>query len=172
MLRHDITLFASALLVFAAAQSTTGRSSVTPPATSPPTPAPACPDRFAIAPVLIYDVSGTTLWGPQYFHLVVYSDGHALVARRGSTPDSGESATALLEPFEVDQLRADLEAANAFALCDQPMNVHDVPLRTVSVFRGGTDAQSRTFSYFLPSGPIANVQWVVDRVLTTEFPGL
>lgn len=171
MLRHDVSLFGSALLVFAAAQAPAGRSGVTPPSTTPPTPSVNCLDRFPSAPVLTYDVAGTTLWGPMYFHLAIYSDGHAIASRSAGTSGSGECTVALLERYEIDQLRAELEAANAFSLCDQPLPIHDVPLRTVSVYRGGTDAEVHTFSYLIPSGPAANVQLVVDRLLQTEFPG-
>lgn len=167
---HSLTFLASALLV-AAFQAPTQRASHTGARAPAGDPTSHCPDRLPVSPLLVYDVSGSTLWGPSYTHVAVYDDGHAMAARLGGDPDTGHMSVALLTPDELQQLRVDLEFWGAFGLCDEPMNVLDVPVTTVSVFRGGTESAAHTFSYLIAGGAHGGVQQIVDQLLATKFPG-
>ncbi len=172
MLRPALALsFLAPALLVAAFQSPTQRVSHTGSRAATGDPASHCPDRLPVAPLLVYDVSGTTLFGPAYLHVAVYDDGHVMAARLGADPSSGQMAIALLTPEELQQMRADLELWGAFGLCDEPVSVSDVPLTTVSVFRGGTDSAAHTFSYLVAGGAHGGVQQVVDQLLAAKFPG-
>ena len=45
----------------------------------------------------------------------------------------------------------------------------DVPLNTLTVFNGTTDAQAHTFSYWLANGNYAPVQAAIDAFITQTF---
>lgn len=172
MLRSSLSLsfLASALLV-AAFQAPTQRVSHTSPRAAAGDPVSHCPDRLPVSPLLVYDVSGTTLFGPAYTHVAVYDDGHVMAAQLGADPSTGQMAIALLTPEELQQMRSDLELWGAFGLCDEPASVSDVPVTTVSVFRGGTESTAHTFSYLVAGGAHGGVQQIVDQLLASKFPG-
>ncbi len=127
-------------------------------------------------PVLIHDVVGGTLAGTIHTHLTVYNNGFVTVAKfhdpvlSGGGPEK-DVLTAALEPAEVQQLQKDLRQAGAYALPDQPLIGTDVPLSTLTVLRGGTDAVAHTYSYLFGTGGYAAPQQVIDNLMSTHFPG-
>lgn len=135
-----------------------------------PAPAPACADTIPMHPVLVHDVAGSTLIGPIYRHLVVYSNGHAHLSATTYEPDPGRAQTGILTLAEVAQLRADLASAGAFTSCDNDLPVSDVPVTTVSVFRGATNALAHTYSFLAPDAQQAAVEAVVQQLVATKFP--
>ncbi|MDF1800085.1 MAG: hypothetical protein P1V81_12980 [Planctomycetota bacterium] len=127
-------------------------------------------------PVLIHDVVGGTLTGAVHTHLTVYNNGFMTVAKFHDVvfPAPGtdkDVATASLSPAEVQQLQADLRASGAFGLPDQEATGADIPLTTMTVFRGATDAKAHTFSYLMGTSPYAAAQDVVDQLMADHFPG-
>jgi len=122
-------------------------------------------------PVVTYDIAGGTLLGPIYLHLAIYNSGHAIISRTTMDPDPGACQTSFLTPAEIQQLRADLIAANVATLCDEQLSVSDVPLTTISYFRGTSNAAVRTFSYWLGfGGPYQGVELVMQNLIATKFP--
>lgn len=119
-------------------------------------------DSLLVAePVLIFDVSGSTLAGPVHSNLSVYNNGRVSLAefsangerRNLSTQIAGSDARALARALEV---------AGGSQLEDQVQQALDVPLTTVTVFDGETDALAHTFSYWIPSGDYGAIQELVD----------
>ena len=129
-----------------------------------PTP---CPNKIGFEPVVTYEVSGTTFAGPLYQHLTVYNNGHALFARKTTFTDPVVEAVQVT-PADVAQLRDDLAATGAFGLCDLPPQGADIPLTTITVFSGGTDARSHTFSFFFSAGGQAAAKQVIEAFITTH----
>lgn len=147
------------------------------PAAEPTAPGldPGCPNPIPHEPVILVDVSGATLLGPVHAHLAIYSNGQASYSEQrpgglGLQP-AVRVGTAQLVPADLIALRRSLELAGASLLCDQAQVVLDVPLTTVTVLRGGPQAQAHTFSYWIPSGPYALVQERIDAALALYFPG-
>lgn len=135
-----------------------------------PAPATTCADTIPIHPVLIHDIAGSTLIGPIYRHLVVYSNGHASLSATTYEPDPGRAQTGILTQAEIAQLRASLEAAGAFEACDNDMQVSDIPLTTVSVFRGATNALAHTYSFMTPDARQSAVEALVQQLIASKFP--
>jgi hypothetical protein len=135
-----------------------------------PGPGLACPDPIPVHPVLIHDIAGSTLIGPLYRHLIVYSNGHASLSATTYEPDPGRAQTGILTPAETAQLAADLQAAGAFRLCDDDSVISDMPLTTVTVFRGGPDALAHTYSYLQASSQQQGVEDLVNQLIATKFP--
>ena len=141
-----------------------------------PAPAPR-PDANPLRhePVLVLDVTGTTLLGIVHRHLAVYNDGYATLSafERGSfraLPTQAYARTAFATESTVAQLRQALGRAGAFALEDQRGFVTDVPLTTVTIFRGGTNAVAHTYSYWLPTGDYGGADAIVHTFLADHFP--
>lgn len=131
----------------------------------------ACPNTWVHEPLLVHDVGGSTLAGPFYRHLAVYSSGFATISSSiGFLADNGASQTAFASPAEVQTLRNDLSNAGAFTACDDPTMAADLPLTTVTVFRGGTNSAAHTFSFMIPDGQTAAVQAIVDSFIAAHFP--
>lgn len=127
---------------------------------------------LACEPVLMFDVSGSTLFGPCHKHLSVYNNGRvSLAAFAPSGTPCNES-----KKIDVREVRALVAKLGGWAdLSDDPTLVTDIPMTTVTVFqglRGFTDAQAHSFSYWLPVGDYAEVQETVDQFLCQTFPGL
>lgn len=134
-------------------------------------PTPGCCNTFLHEPLLAYDVAGSTLVGPTYLHLVVYDDGHALIAATTDTQDPGRAAVALLSRVEVQALRAALVARGAFTQCDDTAQTADLPLRTVTVLGGTTNALAHTFSYTAPNASQAAIEQRIQSLIALHFPG-
>jgi len=132
---------------------------------------------WKVEPILIYDATGTTLSGVSHVSLKVYNNGLATIAKKvplfpfDPSYVEANAHTVGVTEAEAEQLRLDLIAAGAATLTDDPTLVFDIPLNTVTFFeRPGPRACSNTFSYWLPSGPWAAVQTVIDDFIDQFFP--
>lgn len=163
MFRFDFALPVLTSLVLLAPQQLPNSSAAARPAA-------VCPDSLPNHPVLTHDIAGSTLIGPIYRHLVVYSSGLVSLSATTYDPDPGRAQTAVLTPQEVAQLRASLVAAGAFRLCDDDSTVSDVPLTTVTVFRAANDTQAHSYSYSLPTPQQAVVEDLVNQLIASKFP--
>lgn len=137
-------------------------------------PAPVgCVNSLVHEPVVVYDIAGSTLLGPFFEHLTVYNDGHAIISATTYDPDPGQCQTAVLTPAEVVQLRQDLNAAGALTLCDDSGLIpSDLPLTTITMFRGTTNAAAHTFSYWGGFDPTYGpVDQVIRDLIAAKFPG-
>lgn len=127
-----------------------------------------CPNKIEVEPVVIYDVSGSTFAGPFHQHLTVYNSGLATFARATNFSEP-EVAVAQVSPADIAQLESDLDALGARSLCDIPTLVSDVPLTTVTVFAGATDARAHTFSFFLSIKQQGAVKQLLESFIATHF---
>lgn len=150
---------------------------VTPRAEEPFLQSRICPNSIKHEPLLIFERSGGTLLGPMYRNLTVYSDGRVSMSKDDTVFfDSGvgqETAVAVisLSTGEVERLWAMLVDAGAFSLCDMDgPQVMDVPLNTVTIFDGRTDADAHTYSYWIAINEYAGVGAVISSFIAMHFP--
>jgi len=138
-----------------------------PPAAEPR--AQACEDLFAHQPVVLFEVSGSTLAGPVDTTLTVFSDG---VVKLASAPANGpgKSASAVVTPADVEKLRLALVTGNGLRLCDDPRLVTDVPLHTLTLLDGTQDSASHTFSYWVGTEVYATVDQRLQQFVQQVFP--
>jgi len=94
-------------------------------------------------------VTGATLAGPLDESLIVYSDGTV----KHFSQSQGISKVTFVTPFQARTLAADLANAGAFTLCDQPLAGSDIPLQTLTVFRGVQNATAHTFNWWSDDAP-------------------
>lgn len=122
-------------------------------------------------PVLVYDVTGGTLSGPVHAHLTVYNSGLVTYSEAAGLGTPVVNArTAYVAPDLVHALAKSLSAAGAFALPDQPLAVADIPLKTLTVFRGDTDAFAHTYSYWMGLDSYAAADQAVRDFINTHLP--
>jgi len=119
-------------------------------------------------PVLIYDVSGGTLLGMVHRHLSVYSNGRTSLAEFGPGMTS-RNASKMINPEVVDRLRSQLAANNGLTLSDQETQAQDLPMTTVTTFKGATNAASHTFSYWHPETDYEALKQVIEGFIVTYF---
>ena len=100
-------------------------------------------------PILNFDVSGSTLTGPLHSRLTVYNSGLISASQCSGFTGANSAGTGYATPAQVEKLRKELIAAGGMVLPDQNISVADLPLTTVTVFRGDTDAKAHTFSYWV-----------------------
>lgn len=132
---------------------------------------------WKVEPILIYDATGTTLSGVSHVTLKVYNNGLATIAKKiplfpfDPSYVEANAHTVGVTEAEANQLRLDLIAAGAATLGDNPTQVFDIPLKTVTFFETpGPRACSNTFSYWIASGAWAPVQQVIDDFIDQFFP--
>ncbi|MFT5049994.1 MAG: hypothetical protein ACI8QZ_001387 [Chlamydiales bacterium] len=119
-------------------------------------------------PVLLFDVSGTTMAGSVHKHLSVYSNGRISLAEYGPGGPS-RNLSKMISPGAVDRLRSSLATNNGLTLNDQAEQATDIPLTTVSVFRGATDAVCHSFSFWLAEEGYAGIKQTVDAFIIVHF---
>ncbi|HKE01615.1 MAG TPA: hypothetical protein VKE69_11440 [Planctomycetota bacterium] len=132
------------------------------------TPAP-CSRVFAQEPVLFWDSTGSTFLGLFHRHMAIYSNGLASISKNQAFFGVGVQYT-MADPDAVAELRQALAAAGAFQLCDYPLTGNDVPLQTVTLFGGGPNAPSHTFSFYFPDGAYGDVQAAIQKFISVTFP--
>ena len=156
-------LFAAALLAIPAAVALR-------PAPAAPAPQ-ACTDFVRQQPVLIYDVTGSTLLGPVHRNLVVYGNGLASISDVSGAPPVAKAEVTNVSPDLVGTLLKDLRLAGAFTLCDQQQTILDVPLRSVTVSRGSTDSMAHTYNYWVAGASAYAVpEQVLEDFIDLAFP--
>lgn len=115
-------------------------------------------------PLVAFDMTGATLAGPLDESLVVYSDGTV----KHFSQSQGISHVTYVEPLEARKLAADLLAAGVSTLCDQPQAGADIPLQTLTVFRGAQNAAAHTVNWWSDEAPYD----VPHQILASFIAGL
>lgn len=124
-------------------------------------------------PICIYDASGPALGGTTHTSIVVYNDGFVSVAKVLDTFSGKPEVTvkgAVVSSESVALLAQDLTAAGAAAIGDSGLPGEDLPLHTFTFFRGGTNATSNSFSFFVPGAAYSQVIGTLDRFVQTNLP--
>ena len=130
------------------------------------TPSAYCTDRIPVSPVVMLTRSGRTLLGGlQLSTVTVYSNGLVLSSFADGASGANGAGQAIVDPKAIEGLAADLRALGAHAMCDERFDVYDVPLNTITVFRGGQDARAHSFSYWVPSGEYLEVEQAITGFL-------
>lgn len=141
------------------------------PPSAPLEPTQTCCNSILHEPFLVYDVAGSTLAGPVFRHLVVYDDGHAMLAAAADATHPGGVATAQLTRAEVQALRNALVIQGAWSHCDDDAQVSDVPVKTVTVLQGTTNAIAHSYSYRIATAGLAGVEQRIEMLIALKFPG-
>ena len=119
-------------------------------------------------PVLVFDVSGSTLTGPLHISYRVYNDGYIAGSECGGPFGVNSAGTAGASEAEVLALQKALIDAGGMSLPDQNLSVADIPLTTVTVFRGDTNARAHTFSYWTNDAEYAALGQVISDFMTAH----
>jgi hypothetical protein len=136
-----------------------------------PAPVPAgCPNTIRHEPLVLYDVSGSTIAGPIDTSLVVYNDGTVRVSSTGQFGLPSTSQVAFVGFDPVHQLLLDLSSLGAGQLCDDITLAVDLPTSTLTVFRDASDSRNHTFSWIVPIAPYDAVQQRLQDFIHTHFP--
>jgi len=132
-----------------------------------------CPNPFQREPVLVYDKTGGTLLGAVHEQLTVYRDGLATYSRIDPLERDGQVSVRTLSPAEVDSILNTLLAVGAQVMCDDPTQISDVPLATLTVLQGdGPDAAAHSFSYYaVPTGGPALVESILRNFIAAQIEG-
>jgi hypothetical protein len=136
-----------------------------------PAPPPPCLNVFPHEPVLFYEVSGFTLCCLVDQQLAVYGDGSVRISRATYDGANSKSQLAYVGTGSVQALVADLGALGAGSACDDPAQVSDVPLSTLTMMRGETDGRAHTFSWLHADGTGGAVAARLDAFVAATFPG-
>ena len=112
-------------------------------------------------PVLNVDITGSTLTGPLHSRFTVYNDGLVTSSDCGGFFGTSSAGTTVAPSEAAESLRSDLIAAGGLSLKDQPPIFADVPLTTVTVFKGATNSRAHTFSYWIGVGEYAQLASVI-----------
>jgi hypothetical protein len=133
--------------------------------------APACENVILHEPLLQYEVSGSTLVGALVDRsLTVWADGTARLSEASDTTD-GRCLLVQVSTEETQALHRALLQMGAFAACDEAAMANDLPLSTLTVFRGAQDARTHTFSWWVPQGDYAPFEDVLEKFITENFSG-
>ena len=130
-----------------------------------------CQDLWAQHPLVVYDVTGSTLAGPVDLSLVVYDSGVAKLSSASGAPGQGKARVEYLTPQATLALARALFQSGSFQTCDQPLAGSDVPLKTLTVFRGGTDAKAHSFSWWITENEYAVLEQHVTDFIGAHFGG-
>lgn len=130
-------------------------------------------------PILSFTVSGGTLAGTVNTQLTVYNSGLATISRynenylgQGPLPLVDKDVdVASIDAKSIRGLQRSLLAAGAFSLPDSQPLFFDIPLSTLTVLGGATDAQSHTYSYYGAIGAYEAPAKVISTFVDAHFPG-
>jgi hypothetical protein len=137
-----------------------------------PAPAPtACPNTIPHEPVVLFDVSGSTIGGPIDIGLTVYNDGTVRISSTGQFGLPSQARTAFVGQAAAIQLLLDLSNLGAGQLCDRYEDVPDLPVSTLTVFRNGTDPRNHTYSWVTGDGEYGPIANRLQDFIHTTFPG-
>ena len=131
---------------------------------------PALVNKILHEPIVIYDLTGSTLTGPFNLNLEVYNDGTAKIS--GVTGQTADARVANVGQQTALQFAKDLRSAGAWTLSDQQLVVADVPLKTITVLRGfNGDLEGRSFSYWTGVNQYQGVEIAAQLFIAQHFPG-
>jgi len=60
--------------------------------------------------------------------------------------------------------------AGGFELLDQKHFATDLPMTSVTLFQGETNALAHTFNYWTPTGPYQAIQGIIEEFIAQVFP--
>ncbi len=135
-----------------------------------------CENVFPHEPVVIFEVTGSTLCCPIDFQMTVYSDGlvRGAATAGGSTTSLGATGNAQVghvTPAQVQSLLVDLGQLGAGTGCDRPELLSDTPLSTLTIIRGSTDSRSRTWSWLGDDGTAGAITQRLQAFRALALPG-
>lgn len=129
-------------------------------------PAGAACDVWTHEPLVAYDVTGATLAGPVDLSLHAYNDGVVKLFSQSQA----RAEVVYLTPAEARALARDLALAGGFTLCDDPAAGSDVPLQTLTLFRGGADAPAHTVNWWTDDPPYDALRAILDAFIAAHVP--
>ena len=132
-------------------------------------PQPQCINSIVREPVVMFDVSGSTLLGPQALHMTMYNDGFITISKKTTFPNAIAVEQANVPQVYVEGLVRRLEFAGALQLCDQQQTVTDVPLTSLTILGG--NGQSHSFNYWIGTGDYQRTENVMRGFIAHVFPG-
>jgi hypothetical protein len=132
--------------------------------------APPCVNTLPHEPVVVYEVSGGTLGGYLDLQLCVYNDGMARLTRASFDGANSKSQLVFVGETSAFGLASDLSQLGIWVQCDDTNMANDVPLQTVTVLRGATDARAHTYSWWLPNGAYAPIEQRLSTFVAASFP--
>jgi len=140
------------------------------PATPQPAAQSGCSNIWVAEPLVVYDVTGSTLAGPVDSNLVVYDSGVVKLSSASSKPGEGRAMLSYVSQQEALDFARDLALAGGLAICDQNTAGSDVPLKTLTLFRSGkTDTRVHTFSWWFATKEYTPIQQRIDQFIQTNF---
>lgn len=129
-----------------------------------------CVNEIPHEPVVLFEITGSTLAGPLDVHLVVYSDGFARVAYGTYDGVGSEARLTVVPPAEVQDLAQDLLLLGAGVNCDRFDFTSDVPQSTLTILRGATDARAHTYSWLGDDGANGAIEQRLHQFIQAAFP--
>lgn len=133
--------------------------------------APTCPNTLPHEPILLFDVTGSTLAGPFDIQLTVYNDGTARVCRTQSFTGTVDARINYVTPAAARNLVGDVVQLGAGTLCDLSTFTNDVPMSTLTILRDATESRTRTFSWLGGQGQYALIEQRLFTFIQATFPG-
>ena len=139
-----------------------------------PAPQPAaqsgCSNLWMVEPLVVYDITGSTLAGPLDSNLVVYDSGVVKLSSASAQPGAGRALLSYVTQQEARDFARELALAGGLSICDQNAAGSDVPLKTLTLFRSGkTDTRVHTFSWWFSLNEYAPIQQRIDQFIQTNF---
>lgn len=125
-----------------------------------------CENLIFSEPVVVYQVTGSTLLGAYDLELILNSNGIV----RLSSGVLERSQLAFIGPGAANAVSRRMEALGGMLECDQDGTYSDAPIHTLTVLRGFTDARAHSASWYAPSAPQALMQMELDQLITDLFP--
>lgn len=130
-----------------------------------------CPDTIPMAPVVMMTTAGYTLAGSTLSTVTVYSNGLVTTSAASGATGGASAQQTMTDPVAVARLASELRAVGAFRACDQSVQVSDLPLTTMTVFRSGPAARSHSFSFWIAEGDASLAEDVVlDFIAAQVLP--
>ena len=116
-------------------------------------------------PVLLFDQTGEGWWGPIHTQLAVYNDGMVKFSQDAERDTMPVIWTRHVPRHNVREFWETLKAAGAFGLEDHGAFADDLPMNTVTIFHGRTNAVAHTFSFFVPEGRYARILRIIETFI-------
>lgn len=163
MLRTILALTVLALLVLAFLP--TGSTSAEEPAFTVGPPTSLNRNVWRCEPVLLYDVTGEGTLGHYHLQYTIYNNGMVNYAREGYGDIAPVMKTTHIPGQNVREIWQDLVDAGAFTLPDQLTGAACLPMTSVTIFSGTTNARAHTFNYWVPDGPYAKITRIIETAM-------
>ena len=116
-------------------------------------------------PVLLFDVTGEGALGPYHLQYTIYNNGMVNYAREGYGDVAPLMKTTHIPRRNVLEIWKDLVDAKAFVLPDQQTGAVCMPMTSVTIFTGTTDSMAHTFNYWVPDGPYAAINRIIETAM-------